>query len=293
MSKSTLGKLGLFLVAIIWGSGFSVTALALDHYSTFQVMALRFTIAFVVLFVLNINKLKTISRQEFSRGTIIGALLFFAYILQTYGLEFTTASKNSFLTAVNVVIVPFIAWVVTKEGLSLNAVAGAIASLIGIGFTTFAGGTGSLAFNFGDFLSLAGAFFFAGHIFYTDHYGKDINTWKVMVLQMGAAALLSWLAVLFTGDTDFTMTTTSLLPILYIGLVTTLVSYGLQTASQKYTTSGETAVILSTEGLFGMVFAVILLNEPVLPSMVIGGILIFAGILIVELKPFKNKVTID
>lgn len=75
--------------------------------------------------------------------------------------------------------------------------------------------------------------------------------------------------------------------------MTTLVSYGLQTASQKHTTSGESAVILSTEGFFGMFFAVLLLKEPILPTMIIGGILIFSGILIVELKPFKNHVTID
>lgn len=187
MSKNTFGKLGLFVVAIIWGSGFSMTALALDHYSTFQVMALRFTIAFVVLLVLNSHKLKTIHKEELSRGILIGIFLFLAYIFQTYGLAFTSASKNSFLTAVNVAIVPFIAWAVTKNGLSLNAFAGALASLAGIGFTSFAGGTGELAFNFGDLLSLICAFFFAAHIFYTDYFGKTIDTWKVMVLQMGAA----------------------------------------------------------------------------------------------------------
>lgn len=293
MSKSALGKIGLFIVAIIWGSGFSMTALALNNYSTFQVMALRFTIAFVVLLVLNSHKLKTINKEEVKRGIVIGVILFLAYFFQTYGLAFTTTSKNSFLTAVNVVIVPFIAWAVTKKGLSLNACAGAMVSLIGIGFTSFAGGVGELTFNFGDILSLICAFFFGAHIFYTDYFGKNIDTWKVMVLQMGASSLLSWLSVIFTGDTDLILTTSAFIPILYIGLVTTLVSYGLQTASQKHTTSGESAVILSTEGFFGMFFAVLLLREPVLPAMIIGGLLIFAGILIVELKPFKNRVTVD
>lgn len=144
MSKNTFGKLGLFVVAIIWGSGFSMTPLVLDHYSTFQVMALRFTIAFIVLLVLNSHKLKTIHKEELRPGILIGIFLFLAYIFQTYGLAYTSASKNSFLTAVNVVIVPFIAWAVTKNGLSLNTFAGALASLVGIGFTSFAGGAGDL-----------------------------------------------------------------------------------------------------------------------------------------------------
>lgn len=287
-NKSILGKLGLLLTALIWGSGFTITALALAYYTTFQLMALRFTIAFVILLVLNIKRLRTISKMAFLKSITLGIILFLAYILQTFGLELTTASKNSFLTAVNVVIVPFIAWIVLRNYLSKNAIVGAIVSLIGIGFTSFAGGAGELAFNVGDALSLACAFFFGAHIFYTDYYGKNIETWMVMLLQMGAAGVLSWMAVFISGETDFVFTSASLMPILYIGIITTLVSYALQTASQKYTTSGESAVILSTEGFFGMFFAVLLLGEPVLPAMIIGGILIFCGILVVELKPFKQ-----
>ena len=47
-------------------------------------------------------------------------------------------------------------------------------------------------------------------------------------------------------------------------------------------------MILSTEAFFGMVAAVIILNETLTINLVIGAILIFCGILIVELKPFKT-----
>lgn len=292
-NKRILGKLGLFVTAIIWGSGFTFTALSLKHYTTFQVMALRFTIAAVILLIIHFQKLKQISKQNLTRGIIIGTILFLAYIFQTYGLSMTTTSKNSFLTAVNVVIVPFIAWGVLRNGLSTNALLGAVISLIGIGFTSFSGGVGELAFNFGDVLSLICAFFFGAHIFYTEHYGNTMDTWIVMLVQMSTAAILSCLALLVTGETNIVFTAESLAPVLYIGIASTLISYGIQTASQKHTTSGESAVILSTEAFFGMFFAVLLLDEPVLSSMIIGGILIFCGILVVELKPLKNKVMIQ
>lgn len=188
----------------------------------------------------------------------------------------------------NVILVPFIAWIVLRQNLSKNALLGALISLIGIGFTSFAGGVGELAFNFGDVLSLAGAVFFGAHIFYTDHYGDGMPNWVVMLLQMGTAAVLSWIATIFLGETHMTFTMQSLMPILYIGIVATLVGYGLQTAAQKYTTSGESAVILSTEAFFGMLTAILLLGEPVVMTMILGGILIFCGILIVELKPIKE-----
>ena len=232
---------------------------------------------------LNAKRLKEIKPTHLFKGSVIGAILFLAYFLQTTGLEFTTTSKNSFLTAVNVVLVPFISWIIIKKPLSKN-------TLLGIAFTSFAGSdaSGQLAFNIGDVISLVGAIFFGAHIFYTDHYGGKMENCMVMVIQMGVAALLSWIAVLFTGETQFDFSFEALLPILYIGIIATLVGYGIQTASQKHTTSGQSAVILSTEAFFGMITAILLLNEPVLPTMVIGGILIFLGILVVELQPLKE-----
>ncbi|WP_419775320.1 EamA family transporter [Ignavigranum ruoffiae] len=57
-NKSLIGKLGLLLTAIIWGSGFTFSAIALQYFTTFQVIALRFGIAFIILLILNLKKLK-------------------------------------------------------------------------------------------------------------------------------------------------------------------------------------------------------------------------------------------
>ncbi len=286
-NKSLSGKFILLLTAAIWGSGFTFTDIALDYFTTFQVIALRFSIAFVVLLIVFFNKLGKITKDNFIKGGIIGTILFGAYLFQTLGLEFTTTSKNSFLTAVNVVLVPFIAWLVVKNKLSKNALLGAFVTLVGIGFTSFTSGKAG-GFNIGDVISLVGAVFFAGHLFYADHYGDHIESWKVMILQMGTAAFWSWVAVLVSGESNFVFTTQSMMPILYIGFITTLLAYALMTIAQKMTTSAEAAIILSTEAFFGMLTAIWLLNDPISLPMIIGGILIFCGILVVELKPFKE-----
>ncbi|MCZ0716962.1 DMT family transporter [Aerococcus kribbianus] len=115
LNKETLGKLGLLITAIIWGSGFTFSAIALDYFTTFRIIAMRFSIAFVILLVLNYKQLKQINKTYLFKGEFIGSILFLAYFLQTTGLEYTTSSKKSFLTAVNVVLVPFIVWIVTVE----------------------------------------------------------------------------------------------------------------------------------------------------------------------------------
>lgn len=287
-NKSLLGKLILLLTAAIWGSGFTFTDIALDYFTTFQVIAMRFTIAFIIVAIVYFNRLKNITKDDFIKGFIIGSILFAAYLFQTLGLVYTTTSKNSFLTAVNVVLVPFISWMILKNKLSKNTLLGALVTLIGIGLISFTSTGKETGFNIGDVISLIGAVFFAGHLFYADHYGDHIDSFKVMVLQMGTAAFWSWLAVLFFGETNFVFTTASIMPILYIGIFTTLVAYALMTIAQKMTTSTEAAIILSTEAFFGLLTAVWLLNDPVTLPMIIGGVLIFCGILVVELNPIKE-----
>lgn len=290
-NKRLLGKLGLMLTAIIWGTGFTFSALALQHFTTMQVLAMRFTIAFIALLIMNFHKLKQIQRHHFIQGAIIGAILFFSYILQTLGLEYTTTSKNSFLSAIYVVLVPFISWLFSREAVSKNDVLGAFVSLIGIQLTTYSGSGlgGELGFNIGDVMTLISAVLFAGHIFCIYRYGKGMAAWMLMLLQMGSAALFAWITAFFLGQAQFEMNQEGLLIVLYIGIFVTLVSYGIQTLSQRYATSSESAVILSTESFFGLISAVLILGEPLLWNMIVGGVVIFAGILIVELKPLGEK----
>jgi drug/metabolite transporter (DMT)-like permease len=270
--NSYIGKIGLMLVAIIWGTGFVASALALENYSAYQILAIRFTIAFLVLLVLNIKRLKVLS----------GVFLFLAFAFQTVGLQFTTPSKNAFLTAVNVVIVPFLGYLLLKKKLSVKSIVGSFVTLIGIALLSLTGSVGS--FNLGDILTLICAVFFALQIFVTDLFVNEEETWSLMLLQMGSAAILSWITLFVTGDKLPVLEFKSLMPVLYLGLVSTLLAYFIQTASQKYTTSSQAAIILSTEAFFGMISSVIILSERVSINMLVGAVFIFIGILIVELE---------
>lgn len=44
-----MGELLLVLTAIIWGSGFVASAVALEHYTPYQILAGRFLIGAVIL----------------------------------------------------------------------------------------------------------------------------------------------------------------------------------------------------------------------------------------------------
>ena len=90
----------LLLVAIIWGSGFIATEYAINANMTpLIILAFRFTIAALVLFIFMAKKIKEISRKEWVRGGIAGVILFFAFYFQTIGQSLTTISNSAFITA--------------------------------------------------------------------------------------------------------------------------------------------------------------------------------------------------
>lgn len=282
--KQMSGRIGLLIVAIIWGNGFVASALALDYFTVYQILALRFSLAFVTALVIYFRHLKKMTFEDVKRGGIIGAFLFFAFLFQTIGLQYTTASKNAFLTAVNIVIVPFLSWLILRDRVPKNAYIGAAVTLVGIGFLSMDGSV-LTGVNKGDLFTLICAIFFGLQIFYTDYYVKDIEPGIIMISQMGMAALLSWITVIFTGQQQITITLEAMMPILYLGLVSTLIAYGIQTWAQKRTSSTQAAVVLSTEAFFGMLSSVIILSERITTSMLIGAVLIFMGVLIVEINP--------
>lgn len=284
--KRYYGTLLLLCVAVIWGSGFVASALALTNYTPSQILALRFSLAFLILLGINLSRLTQLSWDKWRKGGLIGVFLFLAFAFQTIGLQYTTASKNAFLTATNIVIIPFLTWFILKRPLSWHAVIGASVTLGGIGLLSLNGSVDGM--NLGDVLTLICALFFALQIFYTEFYVKELVTWEIMFMQMGVASGLSWLMVWLEGDVSINLSLPSLLPIIYLGLFSTLVAFWLQTYAQRFTTSNQASLILSTEAFFGMVAAVIILNETLTINLVIGAILIFCGILIVELKPFKT-----
>ena len=134
------------------------------------------------------------------KGTILGLFLYVAFVLQTVGLQYTTPSKNAFLTAVNVVIVPFIGFLLYKRKIDLFELSGAVIALIGVAVLSL---KLSAEVNIGDLLTLCCAVGFAFHIFYTAKFVKDEDAVLLTIVQMAVAAVISWIVVIFKGETSF------------------------------------------------------------------------------------------
>lgn len=284
--KQYIGDGMLLITAVVWGSGFVVTAIALEYLSAYQVMAGRFILAAIILSLLFGKKFKTFTKSVIWKGAILGTILYIGFALQTVGLEYTTPSKNAFLTAVNVVIVPLIAYLVYKRKVDRYETIGSIITLIGIGFLSL---QGSMTISIGDALSLACAVAFAFDIFYTNHFVKKEDALSLTIVQFITASFIAVIAVLIQGDIPTTFEKEALYSIIYLAVFSTTIAYVFQNIAFQYTTATKGAIILSLESFFGMLLSVLFLHEVLTGRMVIGAALIMIAILITELKPSFHR----
>ena len=284
----------LLLVAIIWGVGFIATEYAINaNLHPLHIMAGRFSIAALALLIFVKNDLSKISRSQWLKGSIAGAFLFLGFFFQTLGQSMTTVSNSAFLTATNVVFVPFIAWLMTKQRPKTKVFFLAALTFIGIAVLTVdTVNIGTL--NIGDFYVFLCAIAFASHIAYVGIAVKDSNPIQITFVQILTAAVFSVAGALVLHPANLAEIhfLYGLSAVVFLGLFSTCLCFLLQTSAQKRTASGKAAIILSTESLFGTIFSVIIGFESLTAKIVIGGLIIFTSVTLMEAKippkPDKN-----
>ncbi len=284
--KKYLAVAGLITVTIIWGGGFVASDMALKSLRPFQIMTIRFLLATVLMGGISLRELKGITRQEILSGILMGAALFTGFAFQIVGLQYTTPSKNAFLTALNVVMVPFIAFVLLKKRIGAKSILGAVMAVTGVGLLSL---EDNLTLGPGDALTLVCAVGFAFQIFLTSESVKKCRAVVLNFIQMLTAVALSVVSLFLFQETHFAVTAQGWLSVLYLGVVSTTICYLLQTACQQYVDETKAAIILSMESVFGTFFSILILHEQVTPRMAAGCVMILAAVIVSNLADTQNS----
>ena len=289
--KKWLAIGGLILVTVIWGGGFVASDIALESMKPFQIMMVRFLLASVLMGMISLGQKnreeKSVDRIGAIRaGILMGIALFVGFSLQIIGLQYTTPSKNAFLTALNVVIVPFIAFIILKKKIGAKGIIGAILSVVGVALLSL---NGNLTLGLGDALTLICAVGFAFQIFFTSEFVKKYPVSVLNMVQMITAFVLSAVSLVFFGETDFQVTTQGWLSVLYLGVISTTLCYLLQTVCQRYVDETKAAIVLSMESVFGTIFSIIILHEVITLRMVIGCVIILTAVIISNLSDTEGE----
>lgn len=275
----------LLLCTLIWGGTFIATKGGLSDISPILLVAIRYGLAslFIIPFVYKFLRGLSISTLRY--GVVLGTLMVGGLVTQTIGLQYTTASKSSFITALCVILTPlFQIWIEHRAPKAGNWVGIAVVTL-GLYFLTSPSGG---SFNQGDAWTLLCATCFALYIVYLDLFSKKSPPIQLTAIQMITAATLAGFGTLF--EESFWRPTSHLVgTIAYLAFPATLFTLWAHTRYQRFSTPTRAGVIFTMEPVFASLAAYVLAGEQLHWVGWIGGALILTGLLVSELSGNKDS----
>lgn len=286
-----IGQLLLFFATLAWGTSFFILKDTIEKTPAFFVLAIRFLFAGVIFCLVFYKKLKKLNKSTFFMGVILGVLVYLAYATQTEGLKNTTPGRNAFLTSSYCVMCPFLLLILFKIKPTLQNVVCALLCLLGVGLVALSGDSG-VASNvlLGDGLTLVGAVFFSLQIIAIDKFQKSgADSILLLIFELLTVGVLCAVSTLIfelptVNVQAYTLNVEQILKIVYLAVACTLFAQFAQIFGQKFTTANQSAIILSLEAVFGVLFSVIFANEVLTTMIVIGFVIIFIAILFSEIK---------
>jgi drug/metabolite transporter (DMT)-like permease len=279
-------ELALAFVCLLWGATFVLVKNALDDISPTLFLAIRFSIASVLLALLYLSRREPI-RRGWTGGLLAGLFLYTGYFLQTLGLKYTTASKSGFLTGLYIVLVPLIGAAVYQKVPGLSEWMGVSLATLGMGLMTLT--SARFEIGAGDALTIGCAFAFAIHMLLLAHYSRRMQTELLALLQIVTCAVISLTTFRFIECAFVRWTPGVLVALLVTSVLATAVAFLLQTWGQKYTTATRAALIFSLEPVFAWLTSYVVEHEVLTGQSLAGAGCILAGILLVELKPIGRR----
>ena len=280
------GSLLLLLTSMIWGAAFVAQSAGMDYIGPFTFNGLRMLMGAAVLLPFLLKRrtgahTNASERKMLLRGGILcGVALFVGSTLQQIGIVDTTAGKAGFITAMYVVLVPVMGVFVGHKQPWLVWL-GVALSAVGMYFLCV---HESLSLNRGDLMVLAGAVGFSFHILLIDRYSAHVDGVKLSCLQFFVAGVLGLVFMFLFETPQISQIFAAWLPLLYAGVFSCGVAYTLQILGQRDTDPTIASMILCLEAVFSVVFSWFLLGERLRAREIFGCVLIFAAILLAQLK---------
>lgn len=263
------------IVSMAWGASYILMKVGLDGIQPFNMIALRFGIAFLVTALIFIKKVMNSSLLILGYGAVLGLILFGIFSFIMYGLKTTTASTAGFLTSTTVVFVPILQMLITGKKPKRKVIIGTALTIIGIAFLTM---QDSLKFNRGALLCVLGAFTYAWHIIITDRFTHKADGLLLGIYQLGFAGLYGLIANLIFENQVMPSGTLQWGAVLGLALICSAFGFVMQPIAQKHTTPEHTGLLFALEPVSSAIFAFIFFREVLSIRAYVGAALVLLSV---------------
>jgi len=269
------------VIAAVWGASFVVVKNALALVGPLTLIATRFWLAALVLWL--VARLQNPPRGDrlWREGGFTGMFLTAGYVTQFIGMQTTTVGKSGFITGLYMALVPIFAALLLRQRPTRMAWLGVLLATVGLGLLTL---ERDLRLATGDVWILAGAFAYAAHILALGHYAPRHAVLPFTLVQVITVAAVASFAALGFERTALIPPTTAWLAVLYMAVIPTALTFGVQTWAQRSTPPTHAALIFALEPVFAALAGMLFLQERLPLKGWFGGILILTAMVVAELE---------
>lgn len=276
----------LLLAAFVWGMAFPFQRIGAGYVGGWTFLAARSTLSVLVMLPVVLwreKKQKSLAfrrRSGWKAGILCGIFLCLASGLQQIGIADTSTAKSGFITALYVVLVPVLSFLVLHRKQPGKIWIAIVLCVTGLYLLCFPGGAGG--FSMGDLLTLACALMFAAQILLVDRYVNEIGALRLTFYQFVTEAVMACVLMLIFERPSLTGLRGAAAAILYAGIMSSAVGYTLQAAGQKGLNPAVASLAMCMESVFSAIGGWLILGESLTPVEAAGCALMFAAIVLTE-----------
>jgi drug/metabolite transporter (DMT)-like permease len=274
--------------AAIWGFAFLFQKSAMSHIGPMTFVGTRALLATLVLAPLALLEHRRseipVSGKYLRTGVFAGLAFVTGAVLQQAGLITASVTNTAFLTALYVVITPFISFAVTGR-----PIAPLIWIAVGLSFlgTWLLGGGTLSSFGIGDGLVALSAAFWALHIVIAGIAAPMGRSVLFSVIQFSVVAAVALCGAVLFETITLAGLRGALPDILYVGVLSTAMSFTILTFALRATSPSEAAIIVMMETLFAAFGAWLVFNERLSFVGALGAAAILSAAILVQLQQVR------
>lgn len=281
-----LASLALIFATALWGSSFAITQVVVTQMDLISGMLYRSLIAVAILFLLRPRSVLNLNNVDLRHSCLIGLFLGSGYLLQSWGLQYTTATASGFIAGMFVVFTPLVGAMIFLERIRGLTWAAILVAVFGLAIMTLRG----VGFGFGESITLVTALMWSLQITFLSRWGRPEIAWAVTTVQMAVVAAMSLLLSVTLGSLELPPPTLWD-ELVYLGAGAGALALLLQTWGQAQVSAVRAAIIFTLEPVWGAVFSVWIVSDVITAPIAIGGGLIICAMLISEYGAYRTRVS--
>jgi len=267
----------LILTTVFWGGSFVFNKLGFRDVPPIAFLAIRFSLATVIMGLFCLPRLRRLNRDILRRGVLVGLALAATNISFVIGLAGTSATRAGFLNNLFVLFIPFLCFLLWRDRIDRWSGAGILLAMAGIWQLASGGVEG---FSRGDLLSTVCALFIAIHIITVSKVLRDDDVYLVSLVQFATVALSGLFLTLLFPPPPFSIGPVAAGSLVYCAIFPTVVCFTLQNTWQRHTTPTHAGLIYTLDPVWSMIGGFTILGERMRPQEWLGCALIFAAVLL-------------